>query len=394
MKLLNFLLPAAMVLAFAGCSSDNGGLNKAEGKDNESGINAHKAVDYSKGRAMNARLGRGINMGNSWESTGTGAHPDCGWQNCIEDTDFQIVKAAGFNSIRLPIRWNIDAGPFAPYTIDDVRLAGVREDISIANSLGLAVIVDFHHYTDLNDAASNYETSPEIFNEELARFSAIWQQVAAALNDFPDDMVAFEILNEPHDIKKPETVNLIMTAGYNAIRAGSATKTVIFEANGYSKFANIKQLDLPEDGNIIVSGHYYEPYGFTHQGTADMYPCGATISSSDLTAIGRNFKQYADSAKAYYPDVDGVHGVPMNLGEFGGIGRNGSFCREEAPSEALRSQWANYVIKAAEEYSMSWHYWAYGKTSGFQAYDQSAGAWFPDMKAVFDAYTVLPLPPQ
>jgi endoglucanase len=82
----------------------------------------------------------------------------------------------------------------------------------------------------------------------------------------------------------------------------------------------------------------------------------------------------------------------MNMGEFGAIGRTGSRCGEEAPSEAMRAQWTSYAIKAAESYGISWHYWAYGKTSGFQAYNQDAGEWFPEMKKVFDSYTVKAFP--
>ena len=393
MKFFKILAPITAAFVLASCNSDGGGLNRAEiPEGGDGGIPNRVKVDYSLGRAMNQRLGHGINMGNSWESAGTGAQPDCGWGNCLKDEDLQIVKAAGFNSVRIPVRWSHDANIVAPYTIDDVRLAGVKEDIKLANSLGMPVVVNFHHYLDLNNAAMDYENNPEIFNEELQRFSAMWVQVAQGLNDIPDDMIVFEIMNEPNNIKKASTVNLIMTAGYNAIRSVTLTKTIMFEANGYSKFANIKQLDLPQDGNIIVSGHYYDPYPFTHQGTADMYPCGATIASSDLSNVAKNFKQYVDSAKAYFPDVDGVHSVPLNMGEFGAIGRTGSFCRDEAPSEAMRAQWTNYVIKAAESYGISWHYWAYGKTSGFQAYNQDAGDWFPEMKKVFDTYTVKAFP--
>ena len=391
MKFLKFLAPITAAFLLASCSSGDSGLNKAEDGDN-GGLNRAK-VDYSRARAVNQRLGRGINLGNSWDSQGSGANPDCGWGNCIKDEDFQIIKAAGFNSVRIPVRWSHDASIVTPYTIDDVRLAGVREDIQIALGLGLAVVVNFHHYTDMNDAAVGIEDNPEIFQDELERFVAMWSQVAAGLNDFPDSMVVYEIMNEPHDIKKSSTVNTIMTAAYNAIRAVAPTKIIMFEGNGYSQFAEIKKLDLPkDDGNIIVSGHYYEPYEYTHQGTAAMYPCGAGITSSDLSKIAKDFKSYVDSANAYFPDVDGVHGVPINLGEFGAIGRTGSTCGAEAPSEASRAQWTDYVIKAAEKYGISWHYWAYGKTSGFQAYDQSEGQWFPEMKKVFDAYTVKPFP--
>jgi endoglucanase len=339
---------------------------------------------------MNQRLGRGINLGNSWDSPGTGVHADCGWNNCIKDEDFQIIKAAGFNSVRIPVRWESDVD--IANTIDPQRLAGVKEDIQFANSLGMPVIVNFHHHQDMNNAAANVENDPESFQAELQKFVTMWTQVAAALNSIPDDMIVFEIMNEPHDIKKSSTVNEIMTTGYNAIRSVTKDKVIMFEGNGYSKFASIKQMALPQDGNIIFTGHYYDPYEFTHQGTATMYPCGAVLSATDLSQIARDFKQYADSAKAYYPDIDGVHSVPMNMGEFGAIGRSGSKCAAEAPSEAMRAQWTDYVIKAAEKYGISWHYWAFGKTSGFQAYNQTDDEWFPEMKKVFDTYTVKAFP--
>ena len=387
MHLLKNIAICAAAVLLVSCDSGNKGLARATTPEDEPGLNRVK-VDYSLGRAMNKRLGRGINMGNSWESTGTGANADCGWGNCLRDEDLQIVKAAGFNSVRIPVRWENDAD--IEGHIDTDRLAGVHEDVALAISLGMPVIINCHHHVGLNAAAVNYEKDPQGFDDELKRFAVMWLDIAAGLNDFPDSMIVFEIMNEPHDIKSAATVNAIMTAGYTAIRAVAPNKTVMFEANGYSKFGAIKQLNLPQDGNIIVSGHYYDPYEYTHQGTATMYPCGASLSSSDLSKVTSDFKQYADSIKAYFPDVDDIHSVPVNMGEFGAIGRSGSKCASEAPSEASRAQWTNYVIKAAENYGISWHYWAFGKTSGFQAYNQGDDKWFPEMKEVFDSYTGKP----
>ena len=75
MKFFKFLAPITAAFLLASCSSGDSGLNKADEDGNGSGLNRTK-VNYSKGRAMNQRLGRGINMGNSWESTGTGANAD------------------------------------------------------------------------------------------------------------------------------------------------------------------------------------------------------------------------------------------------------------------------------------------------------------------------------
>ena len=95
---------------------------------------------------MNATLGRGINLGNSWESTGS---DDSGWGNPIRDTDFAVIKAAGFNSVRIPVQWHQDADK-TTHTVSPTRLQGVMEDIQLAIANGLAVVVNFHHYSDIN----------------------------------------------------------------------------------------------------------------------------------------------------------------------------------------------------------------------------------------------------
>lgn len=340
-------------------------------------------IDYSKGAKMNKRLGRGINLGNAWESTGNGATADCGWSNCIQDNYFKIVKDAGFNSVRLPVRWNQDASNSSPYTLNSGRLSGVKADIDLALAQGLAVIVNFHHYTTLNDAAAKYASDKNSYESEKKRFLGMWEQVAKEMNSYPDSLLVLEIFNEPHDMKN-EQVNDLMSSAYEVIRKNAPGKTIMFEGNAYSKFAQIRNLDLPADGNIIVSGHYYESYAFTHQGHG--YDCNNNLSDNVLSAIPRDFKSYVDSASFYYPDVNGGH-VPMNMGEFGVSGQHGSSCGGSGVSDDLRAKWTDAVIGAAEKYGMSWQYWGFVGVGGFEAYDKNAGKWYPELLQVFNKYT-------
>ncbi len=46
------------------------------------------------------RLGRGLNMGNSLE-----APKGATWGKAIAEDDFPRIKAAGFSSVRIPVRW-------------------------------------------------------------------------------------------------------------------------------------------------------------------------------------------------------------------------------------------------------------------------------------------------
>ena len=323
-------------------------------------------VDYSKGRAMNKRLGRGINFGNSWDSQGS---DDCGWNNCIQDGWFKLAKDAGFNSIRLPVRWDNDA---SGSTVNSSRLAGVKADIDLALAQGMVVIVDFHHHA----------ISAKYSSGEKDRFVAMWAQVAKELDKYGDDQVVLEILNEPHDMDNKNVDDLMLSA-YEVIRKNAPGKTIMFEGNGYAKFAQISNVKLPADGNIIFSGHYYEPFSFSHQGHG--YDCGTKLKSSDLSKMPSQFKAYTDSALTHYPDVHGGH-IPLNMGEFGISGQSGS-CGGNAPSDNERAQWTDAAIKEAENYGMSWHYWGLAGVGGFEAYDKNAGRWFSELYQVFQKYT-------
>src|SRR6185436_9107984 len=58
-------------------------------------------------------IGRGVNFGNMLEAPTEGA-----WGLTITDDFIDKAAAAGFKSVRLPVRWSNHAGADAPYTID------------------------------------------------------------------------------------------------------------------------------------------------------------------------------------------------------------------------------------------------------------------------------------
>ncbi len=427
MKFSKILASLSAAFLLCNCSSDGGGLAQAEEKPSqEAGSSSHPKVDYSKGRAMNARLGKGINLGNAWDgnsywSCGTlkegddlvytnlsgetksitltsqdkmffGNIPterynsgcpdrlDGGWSNPIKDEYFKLVKDAGFNSIRLPVRWQHNSDPVT-HTVSPDRLAGVLEDIQLAVNQGLAVVVSFHWYYEIMFASNHAKTNPDLYEAELFHFISLWSQVATALNAFPDDMIVFDILNEP-TMSSADKLNEVMNAGYQAIRAAAPGKTIMFESKASAKFAEIESLNMPADGNIIYSGHYYEPYGFTHQGHS--YACRGDEAYS-MTAAS-DFRTYIATAKKLYPDVTAGLYIPMNMGEFGvsgGESANKSSCAAGTtpPTDAAKAKWAKGAIAAAESNGISWHYWGLVGVGGFEAMDKGTGAWlegFPD----------------
>jgi len=133
--------------------------------------------------AANKKLGRGINLGNALEAPKEGA-----WGVTLKAEYFKAIKDAGFDSVRLPVKWSAHAQETAPYTIDPMFFERVVWAIDQALANRLNIIVNVHHYNEV-DAA------PE---EHLPRLEGLWRQIAARYKDRPRAVV-FELLNEPHD---------------------------------------------------------------------------------------------------------------------------------------------------------------------------------------------------
>ena len=376
-------LLSAMAIGCLLCACDSGTAPPPAASTNPDNQSKVVPVDYTLGRTMNARLGRGINLGNSWESDGA---DDAGWNNPIRDQDFAIIKAAGFNSVRIPVRWQ-NYSDKTTHTVDPERLNGVIQDIQLAMANGLAVVVNFHHYNELNcyggGKPSGYNYPPEDnptcdylpirFAAEKEHFLGMWAQVASTLNAaFPaNDMLVFEILNEPV-VKSTDVLNMLMTEAYTVIRAAAPGKTIMFESYHAAKFADLTVLKLPADGNIIYSGHYYAPYNYTHQGHG--YECKG--DDSYYNGISDSLRYYKSQALKQYPDVNGVDHVPLNMGEFGVSGGDGSFCNP-APSNKGKADWARKSAQTAIANGVSFHYWGFARTGGFEAYNAYNDEWYP-----------------
>ena len=375
-KLLSTLaIGCALGCSFWACDSGTASLPTAPGGS----TNKATPVDYTLGRAMNTILGRGINLGNSWDSEGA---DDGAWSNPIRDTDFAIIKAAGFNSVRIPVRWQYNSD-YGTHTVDPNRLSGVLEDIRLAIANGLAVVVNFHHYTELNCAGGGGNKSDgskctydaNEFAAEKAHFLALWAQVATAMGEFADNQVVLEILNEPI-IPNADLVDQLMNEAYAVIRAAAPGKTIMFEAYHAAKFADIEMLHMPQDGNIIFSGHYYEPYTYSHEGHG--YECKGDATM--ISTADDDMKYYVGLAYKLYPDINGFDQIPLNMGEFGVAGGDSSPCQwqqGDAPSASGKALWAKKAATAALKNGMSFHYWGFGYTGGFDAYDIGAESWHP-----------------
>ena len=88
-----------------------------------------------------AHLTRGMNLGNALEAPQEGA-----WGVTLSVNHFKSYAQAGFDHVRLPVRFSAHAGNAPPYVLDDTFMRRVDWAIAQARANHLTVIVDLHNY--------------------------------------------------------------------------------------------------------------------------------------------------------------------------------------------------------------------------------------------------------
>jgi endoglucanase len=334
----------------------------------------------------NPALRRGMNLGDALDAPTEGA-----WGVVLGASDFVSVREAGFDHIRLPVRFSTHAASSPPYTIDPVFLDRVDWAVKSALDNRLAVIVDVHHYEEM-------EKRPDA---ERPRFLAIWRQLAEHYRAWPPS-VCFELLNEPNSALTAPTWNAILAEALPIVRAANPTRLIVLEGVGWASAQSLRDtLAIPEgDPNLVGSFHMYQPILFTHQGADFMPP--------EFGTKGVVFPGPPPAPLAPVPAADGAQWVhdwfvrydtlpaqtnpsgpatiadqldmaatfaerrhlPVYMGEFAAI--------DHADPQS-RALWTRMTRVEAERRGFGWAYWDDG--GRFKAYVRSDRSWVSSLKA-------------
>jgi endoglucanase len=279
----------------------------------------------------------------------------------IQERYLAEVRQAGFDFVRLPVRWSAYADTSDPYRIEERFFERVRRAIEDAGRFDLTVVLNVHHYHEL-------QREPNVHAE---RFVAIWHQIAARYADRSRRLL-FELLNEPGDSLTAPIWNELLAKALAAVRESSPDRTVIVGPS-MNDIGALPVLQLPRDNGLRATIHYYAPFPFTHQGApwlpdADRWLGTQWGNDDDRAAVSRDLEQAADWARE--------RGVPLVIGEFG-------VCERADPDS--RQRWTAFVRREAERLGLGWCYWDFG--TDFGAYDLRRGAW---RKPIRDALLATP----
>ncbi|MFC9926560.1 cellulase family glycosylhydrolase [Streptomyces sp. NPDC127190] len=300
-RLAALLLALAVLLGLAG-----GTALAAPGSTREPAGGAVRVPASARGAV--AAMQPSWNLGNTLD-----AIPDeTSWGNPpVTKALFDTIRAQGFRSVRIPVTWSGHQSASAPYTIDATFLSRVRQVVDWALADGLYVVINVHH-----DSWQWIADMPAHHDTVLARFDAIWSQVATAFRDEPRTLL-FESINEPQfnnatDAQKTQFLDELNTSFHTIVRASggrNAGRLLVLPTLGCSPTQPLMD-DLAatmgrlHDKNLVPTVHYYSWYPFS-------------VNIAGGTRYDATAQKDLTDAFARMHDTFVAKGIPVYLGEYG-----------------------------------------------------------------------------
>ncbi|HNY30766.1 MAG TPA: cellulase family glycosylhydrolase [Fibrobacteria bacterium] len=280
--------------------------------------------------------------------------------------DLARIRSMGFDHVRLPLD---EEQLWMPDGTREAEAWDLLEDaLDWAGMEGLAVVCDLHV---LRSHHFNQTSVPALYADpsELNRFCQMWRELAVVLGARRPDMVALEILNEAV-ARQDEDWNRVSTAAWRAIRETAPGHTIVLGSNWYCMCKTFPQLAVPDDPNLILTFHFYNPMFITHF-QAEWTPQGAWKGGisypgyhwpqgvpegldADLAERMRKANETAWGPQAMLDEIQdplakaAVTGHGLYCGEFGVI--------KDAPP-AIRNAWLSDAVSCFESHGIGWAMW-------------------------------------
>ncbi|SHM49327.1 Por secretion system C-terminal sorting domain-containing protein [Chitinophaga jiangningensis] len=294
----------------------------------------------------------GWNLGNTLEAI-------CGetvWGGAYTTkTTIDAVKAAGFNTVRLPVAWDCHSNNGV---IDAAWMARVKQVVDYCIQDSLYVIINIHW--DNGWLENNVTTAAQ--TQVNAKQQNYWTQIGNYFKNYNDHLL-FASANEP---AVSDATGMAVLLSYhqtfvNAVRAtggNNSSRTLIVQGPS----TNIERTDLimntlptdPIANRLMVEVHYYEPYQFSLMPNDEswgkmFYYWGNGYHST--TDVSRNSTW---GEEAYVEDMLGRmktkyvdKGIPVIIGEFAAIQRTVSAPSDQALHDASRWYFYRYFTQSA-----------------------------------------------
>ena len=256
--------------------------------------NAQDVAPDSEGMTQTAQewtreVVMGWNLGNSLECP----QYETEWGN--PKTTQAMIKAvheAGFNAIRIPVRWINHVNNTTEMAVDAEWLARVKEVVDWALAEDMYVMINTHHeeWYDRNPYYSKQE-------ENNRKLRALWTSIATYFRDYGERLIFAGTNETTVNWGAPTTEQQAVQNSYNqtfidAVRATGGKnyyRNLVVQTFACSPYHGLSGFTVPDDPveeRLSVEFHYYDPYEYCGSCT---YVCPAC---RPLTQSCRDGKTY------------------------------------------------------------------------------------------------------
>lgn len=295
----------------------------------------------------------GWNLGNTLEAIGG---EDAWGAGHTSQQLIDSVKAAGFNTVRLPVSWFCHSDTTTS-VIDAKWIARVKEVVDYCIKDDLYVIINMHWDQGWLENRVN-KANQEIVNKRQLIY---WTQIANYFKGY-DEHLLFAGANEPnaHDSIQMSVLLTYHQTFIDAVRAtggNNSSRTLIFQGPSTDVDDTYKLMKtMPKDkiaDRMMAEVHYYTPYQFclmendANWGKRFFYWGKGNHSETDTirnatwgeeSDVDKNFGKM----KAQFVDK----GIPVIIGEFAAGKRKMSPPSDQALHNASVDYYYRYVVKS------------------------------------------------
>lgn len=322
----------------------------------------------SSAMVLAAKMYAGWNMGNSLEVPGN----ETAWGNAkATQMLMDSVKAAGFNTVRLPCAWDSHLEDGATCKIDVRWLARVKEVIGYCVNNDMYVILNIHWDGGWLENNPTYAKQISV----NAKQKAYWEQIAMYMKDF-DEHLLFAGTNEVHsNYSTPTVENNTVQQSYNqtfvtAVRSCGGKnlyRNLVIQGYNTNIDHTVSYLKLPKDpasNRQFVEVHFYDPWDYCGDTNSNIYLWGSPYAQyGNVSSWGQeaNVISKFTSMKTKFVDK----GYPVILGEYSPTRRSLLTGSALTHHLASRAYYSSYVTEQAKAFGLVPCYWDNGGLDNF-----------------------------
>ncbi|MFI5458997.1 MAG: glycoside hydrolase family 5 protein [Isosphaerales bacterium] len=183
-----------------------------------------------------------------------------GNQKPFEERDFAHIAELGFDFVRLPMDYRCWTDREKPATLKESVLKEIDHAVELGRKHGVHVQINFHRAPGFTVAKPpeprSLWTDPEIL-DVCARH---WATFAARYQGIPNNLISFNLFNEPDDKVKAEEHRRVVERVAGAIRERDANRLIVCDGRAWGTVPPVELIGL----NVAAALHDYNPMPVTH----------------------------------------------------------------------------------------------------------------------------------